>query len=40
LEELLAAPIVRRLMERDGIEAHAVRALIASLAGAVGKLAT
>jgi hypothetical protein len=31
VEELLAAPIVRRLMERDGVDPEYVRALIASI---------
>jgi hypothetical protein len=37
LEELLAAPVVRRLMERDGIHPQSVRKLIASIAHSVAK---
>lgn len=37
LEELLAAPIIRRLMERDGVRPQSVRKLIASLAHTVAK---
>jgi hypothetical protein len=34
LEELLAAPVVRRMMERDGVELHSLRALIVAIAHA------
>jgi hypothetical protein len=34
LEELLAAPIIRRLMERDGVDPQALRALVQSIARA------
>jgi cold shock CspA family protein len=37
LEELLAAPIIRRLMERDGVDPQAVRALVQSIARAAAK---
>jgi cold shock CspA family protein len=37
LEELLAAPIIRRLMERDGVDPQAVRALVQSIARAAVK---
>jgi cold shock CspA family protein len=37
LEELLAGPVVRRLMERDGVHPQSARKLIASIARVVGK---
>jgi hypothetical protein len=37
LEELLAAPVIRRLMERDGVDPRTVRALVQSIARATGR---
>ncbi len=37
LEELFAAPVIRRLMERDGVDPRAVRALVQSVARATVK---
>jgi len=33
LDELLASPLVRRVMERDGVDDRSVRPLLASIAG-------
>jgi len=35
LEELLAAPVIRKMMERDQVDPQAIRSLISSLARAV-----
>lgn len=32
LDELLASPLVHRVMERDGVDARSVRVLVASIA--------
>jgi hypothetical protein len=34
LDELLASPLVHRLMERDGVDAFSVRAVLVSIARA------